>query len=460
VTAQGLADAESLPSPARRERPPRLSDGELAAITAEFQTGAPFGFGLSPALAPMRLYQSMSACVDAFIAGSDALMSAFGNDPIRLARVLGMPEQETGPWDALPDNNWAVIGRPDILVQGDRAMLIDPNFASPAGLFPLNDKLLRAHRSAPARRFFGTHAVPRFVMGTYADLLRRYAVPGHDLVAISYFSQEDNGVEEEDGLHGGGYNWSYDGQADEVTRLGLPARVVHVEDLEASEAGVYSAGDRVGLVHRFFLQPDPAIPGEAAAFSGLQTAAWARTVGVFTGFRGERFVSKAMMAALSDERYSELLPTGLSARLSRALPWTRMLEERTTLAGGAVVDLLPWTASHREELVLKAAHGFSGLQTLIGRETTAAQWEQTIERAARGEAWVVQELIVPDPEPLLVPVLGELVEISVPVVYGAFILDRRFVGAIRRYGVEAATTLNITGWHGAIPAPVYWVGGT
>jgi len=432
----------------------KISADQLASITAEFdQVGAPFGFGMSAALLPMSAHRAMAECVGAFIDGADALISGIGNDPARLASVLRVPEHEAGLWNALPPADWALSGRPDLLIQGSRVVLIDANFGPLAALFPLNDVLLRAHRGLAARPFFDCPGVPRFVMGTYADLLRRQVVPHAQRVVVTYFAEEDK-----DGPTS--YGWSYRCQADELSRLGLPARVAHAEEIDASSSGTYCAGERVGLVHRFFLPPDPAIPSEVTAFAGLREAAWSGASGVFTGFRGDVFASKAMIAALSDERYAEQMPTALASRLAQAIPWTRVLEERSTLVDGSRIDLVPWTADNRDRLVLKGARGYAGLETVIGCQVSHNVWEDVINRAVGGEPWVVQEFIIPDYRPLLVAdPSGDLSQLRLPVVYGAFVLDRHFAGAICRYGIQGAENLNINGHYGAIPVPVYWTAG-
>lgn len=51
---------------------------------------------------------------------------------------------------------------------------------------------------------------------------------------------------------------------------------------------------------------------------------------------------------------------------------------------------------------------------------------------------------------------GDLHEVTVPVVYGSYVLDGEFVGAIRRYGIKGDGHLMINGLQGAVPAPVYW----
>jgi hypothetical protein len=90
----------------------------------------------------------------------------------------------------------------------------------------------------------------------------------------------------------------------------------------------------------------------------------------------------------------------------RHILWTRILSERrVTLPDGRSADLLEYTRSEREALVLKPNRAFGGEGIVIGHTVTQAEWDSAIERAlADSERWVVQLLAsIPVSE---FPVLG------------------------------------------------------
>jgi uncharacterized circularly permuted ATP-grasp superfamily protein len=105
---------------------------------------------------------------------------------------------------------------------------------------------------------------------------------------------------------------------------------------------------------------------------------------------------KAFLALLTDDAFTALLSADERALVARTVPWTRKLEERRTLKDGREVDLPAFLRDHREELVLKPAHGYGGRDVLVGDETPAAAWEEAL-RAGMGRAWVAQERM-PIPE--------------------------------------------------------------
>lgn len=423
----------------------------VRAATAELDDlGIPFAFPLSAACLPWSLGRAMAAACTTYMAGVDALVSDFARgDPHRLAAALRLPDEMVALWDALPANDWALVARPDIIVRDGRPVVIEPNATSHAALFSLCDALLRAQHAAGSQ-FPRPPAVPLLTMARYARLLRERLTAPTGLVALCYFAVEDSDER-------AWAAWYYRTCVQELRRYGVAARIAPVERLAIGDDGVWLDGERVGLVHRFF-EP-PVDEHEWELVNRLRDAARRGLVGILTDYRGEVFAAKGCLALLSDERYLDGMPASLARQLRRVLPWTRLLEERTTRYRDEPVDLLPWVVRNRSRLVLKGMHGLGGNQVVMGREVDEAGWQRAVEAGLAGPVpWLVQELVVPDPEDVVLVQGGERTVLRLPVVYGAFMLERRFLGAVRRYGVRGMDQLNINGHLGAIPTPVYWSG--
>ena len=424
---------------------------EVRAATAELdELGVPFEFPLAPAHLPWSAAGRMAASCAAYLDGVDALVSGYARgDPRRLAAALRLPEEMLPLWDALPAHDWAVIARPDIIVQGGRTVVIEPNATSHAALFSLNDLLLRAQRQAQPH-FTPPHGIPLFTMRRYARLLAEYLAATPGIVALCYWAIED--VDDRAWAA-----WYYRTCVVELRRYGVTARVGHIEQLRIGADGVWLGDERVGVVHRFFEPPTDA--HEWAELRRVGDAARRGLVTVLTDYRGEVFAAKGCLALLGDERYTDGMPTSLTDRLDSSVPWTRLLEDRATVRDGNRIDLLPWTLRQQSDLVLKGMHGMGGNQVVVGREVSADAWQQAVDDGLRAPApWLVQELVVPDGEEVVLFEDGRRVTYRLPVVYGAFLLQRRFLGAIRRYGVQGMDGLNINGHLGAIPTPIYWTG--
>jgi len=424
---------------------------ELAEATAALvASGAPFPFATGPVRLPAAARDRMAATCAAFIDGVDALHQAYRDDPAGLTALLRQPAHLAAMWDPRPADHWAVIARPDILVAGDRTLLIDVNASSHAGLFPLHDLLARAQRELADATGRPRPPSPEPTVPVLADLVRARTVDPDGLVVLAYFAEE-----EVDGRVWA--EWYYRMLAWELRRCGLQVRIATAEELSVSGDRVTLRGRRVGLVYRFFPMPPPDTP-EWTVMSRLVDADRAGGVALFTDFGGELFAAKVVLALLSDERTRPLLPGPVADRLRTALPWTRLLEQRSTEAGGHTVDLVSWVLAHRDSLVLKPADGLGGDRVHIGRECAEAEWAAAVAAALAGPVpWLVQELVLPDlSEVAVADPDGTANRQRLPVVYGAFLLDRRLVGAIGRHGVGGVGRLNINGHLGVIPTPVAW----
>jgi hypothetical protein len=432
---------------------PLITPEELSIATAELSAAAvAYDFALTPARLPKSMYKAMKATWNTFRQGVAAFIDMHGGDIHRMAAALSVPAHLISGWDSLPPHDWAMRARPDMIIARKVPLIVDVNASSVAGHFAINDMLLRAHRTPELRRFFSGAGEPRFVMGHYADVLRRFLTDENDLIAISYFAEED--------AHGPNPGrFHYQTEINELARLGLHAQTVHVEDLEVTPDSVYYHAQPVGLIHRHFIpRHDDAVHVSEVA----RIAAAARTglVVIWTGLQGDIFDSKTTISTLSDERFTVGLRPSLAASLSRSVPWTRSVEERHTFWRGAKIDLSTWIARNREQLVLKPAIGGMGRAVMIGRETPPSAWDAQLAAALAGsEPWVVQELLLADScELRLVDRAGATLIEQGPAVYGAFVLDGEFLGAICRHGRQGYSHLMINGLTGAIPAPVYWSG--
>ena len=81
---------------------------------------------------------------------------------------------------------------------------------------------------------------------------------------------------------------------------------------------------------------------------------------------------KASLAVLHDERNASLFDADEREAIAASIPWTRVVEERKTTHDGDDVDLLPFIADHREQLVLKPNDEYGGKGIVLGWEVDDA----------------------------------------------------------------------------------------
>ncbi len=101
---------------------------------------------------------------------------------------------------------------------------------------------------------------------------------------------------------------------------------------------------------------------------------------------------KASLAVLHDERNSFLFSNEEQEAIDLSIPWTRVVEERHTTHEGGNVDLLPFIADHKDQLVLKPNDEYGGKGIVLGWEVDQGAWESSL-RTALDEPYIVQQRI-------------------------------------------------------------------
>ena len=101
---------------------------------------------------------------------------------------------------------------------------------------------------------------------------------------------------------------------------------------------------------------------------------------------------KASLAVLHDERNAHLFDADEREAIALSIPWTRIVEDRRTTHDGREVDLLAFTAEHRDQLVLKPNDDYGGKGIVLGWEVSDHTWQESLRTALR-EPYIVQQRI-------------------------------------------------------------------
>lgn len=213
-------------------------------------------------------------------------------------------------------------------------------------------------------------------------------------------------------------------------------------DAMAYEGGVlYGDGVPVDFVYKRILTH------ELLARYGVEhPIIWAvrdRAVCMMNRFSCKLLHKKASLAVLSDERNARLFDKDEQAAIQRHIPWTRRVEERTTLFDGEVVDLLPFVAANQERLVLKPNDEYGGKGVVLGWDVTPAAWQQAVDEALRQPS--VVQLRVPlgyEDFPVVLPDGGFAVQPRL-VDFDPFIFDGHYAGGCLTR-LSAGGLLNVT----------------
>ncbi|MBA4065232.1 MAG: hypothetical protein C0501_16275 [Isosphaera sp.] len=212
---------------------------------------------------------------------------------------------------------------------------------------------------------------------------------------------------------------------DYFKRMGVEARIVDPRDCEYHD-GKLTAGDyHITLIYKRVLITE--LIERGGMEHPVVRAVRDRAACMVNSFRCKVLFKKASLAVLSDERNAGLFTAAQLAAVKRHIPWTRVLEERKTVApDGSPVDLVPWTLANRETLVLKPNDDYGGKGIVLGWTVDQAAWEAAV-KVALESPHVVQKKVRLPREPFpgfengTLHVLDRTLDTNPYVAFGAFV---------------------------------------
>ncbi len=136
------------------------------------------------------------------------------------------------------------------------------------------------------------------------------------------------------------------------------------------------------LIHELFESSDDDHPLLQAYRDG--------NVCMSNSFRTKIPHKKASLAVLHTERFDRLFTSEHREMIDKHLPWTRRISDRKTRYDGESVDLLEFTRSERNKLILKPNDDYGGSGIVVGWESSESEWDAAIENALE-VPFVVQE---------------------------------------------------------------------
>lgn len=364
---------------------------------------------------------------------------AFGGDVDALCDFLGTPDAERRWVRVDPGPPDVLLSRLDAFLAPDGPRFIEINSDAPAG-FGYGDRMAEVFADLPFMRAFAAGhdlryrrsapALAEAVLGA-----RGAARPGAPapVVAIVDWTEVKTRADQE------------------ILRAlfeaeGARCLLADPREMEVAGGRLVAAGTAVDVVYRRAVLSEVV---EREDEVGAFWAAYRDGLAVFVNsFRCRLSEDKAFFAILTDEAFASLLSAEEALLVRRAVPWTRRVAERRTERGGREVDLVPYVLSHREELVLKPAHGYGGRSVLVGDEATPEAWAEAVQAGLR-EPWVVQER-VSIPEEVF-PVLegGAVAFPRLKVNTNPFYAGGAEVGAVAR--ASRSSVINVSAGGGSVP---------
>jgi hypothetical protein len=174
---------------------------------------------------------------------------------------------------------------------------------------------------------------------------------------------------------------------------GIDCMIGDPRDCEYREGALYCAGKQVDLIYKRVLL------SELVEREGIDGPVVRAVLGgaacMVNPFRCKMLHKKASLAVLSDERNHDLYSSEQQTAIAAHVPWTRVLEERTTTHAGETIDLLAWTAQHRDRLVLKPNDEYGGVGIVLGWEVDSTGWERAMQTALATPHIVQERVSIP-----------------------------------------------------------------
>lgn len=127
--------------------------------------------------------------------------------------------------------------------------------------------------------------------------------------------------------------------------------------------------------------------------SALLDAYKAGAVCMVNSFRGKLVHKKAIFAVLTNERYAHLFNDLELTAIEAHVPWTRVFRDERTVHNGDEIDLVEWTRSNSQKLVLKPNDDYGGHGIYIGWNSSVSEWDDAIGDALTKGDYLVQERV-------------------------------------------------------------------
>ncbi|MBX3010911.1 MAG: hypothetical protein KF832_05365 [Caldilineaceae bacterium] len=171
-------------------------------------------------------------------------------------------------------------------------------------------------------------------------------------------------------------------------RHGITATICDPDEMEFRQGQMYAAGRPVDFVYKRVLGSE--LVQKYGLNHPIIAAVRAGAICMANPFACKLLHKKASFAVVSDERNAHLFTADELAAVRQHIPWTRLVEERTTMGPqGEPLDLVPWISANKDQLVLKPNDEYGGKGVLIGWETEQAIWDTALQTALR-EPSIVQ----------------------------------------------------------------------
>jgi hypothetical protein len=326
----------------------------------------------------------------------------FGGDLAAYCDQVGFSPAEARLMRRLADQPPALYGRSDLYHDGVGFKLLEFNVGSQLGGIDQAQVMPALMQVEPFQQFAAEHELGYVHTGErIAQSLRAAAEP------VARGAQPTVALLEADGALRPLMPLLLSFQ-EMLAGCGIDLLLGEVSQVVNNGGKLYLDGTPIDVVLRYFsvkqVMSDPS--GEAAVEPIFQAHEAGGTV-LLTTMESLLYASKGSLALLSDPRWRAAFTDGEVELFDRVLPWTRLLADTETEAGGEAVKLLDYCRAERHKLILKPCNDHGGRGITVGWMSTDRDWAAALESAVAGKH-IVQERVQQRHEPVVDPETGLL----------------------------------------------------
>ncbi len=179
---------------------------------------------------------------------------------------------------------------------------------------------------------------------------------------------------------------------------GYAAEIVDPRACEYTNGKLSANGFEINIVYKRVLISELVERGDLGLEHPVIRAVRDNAVCMVNPFACKILHKKASLAVLTDERNEHLFNSDEAMAIANYIPWTRVLQERTTTYNGETVDLMPFLAQNKDEFVVKPNDEYGGKGVVLGWTVSQSEWEQILQERLQ-EPTIAQKRVTLPEEP-------------------------------------------------------------
>ncbi len=186
-------------------------------------------------------------------------------------------------------------------------------------------------------------------------------------------------------------------------------------------------------------------------FPALLDAYRAGVICMANSFRSKLIHKKAVFAVLTSEKYAHLFSEVELRAIKAHVPWTRKFRNEQTFYQDGAIDLMEFTKSNQNKLVLKPNDDYGGHGIYIGWVLSAEEWNDAIKFALENGDYLIQERVKTSKEvfPMLFGALGNVKMVEQLVDLDPLLFDGKVGSAFTR--LSSSELANVSSGGGMVP---------